>query len=90
MNTYEPAPDYQLSSVLELHGSAITMDDRIACRRCPNADWIVELTVSEYGEDASPRSFCAAFGRQVYPGFKIRDCDARRKAIRAERAADDL
>ncbi len=62
--------DYPLSAVLQRHSHTIKMDDRIACRRCPNADWIVEITENEYGEDVPPRTFCAALGRQVYPTFK--------------------
>lgn len=84
MSTHDVPPHYPLSAVLKRHGPTIDMDDRIACRRCPNADWIVEISESEYGDDVSARTFCAALGRQVYPTLKVRDCDARRKAIDAE------
>jgi hypothetical protein len=89
--------DYPLSEVLRASRATVKPDARVKCRRCPNATWITDLRIkivtqgkdageTDYGDDEVLRAECAALTTKwVWPQFNVTDCDARRKAILAER-----
>lgn len=89
---YDCKEDYPLSPVLELYSKRSLQNppaDSIVCRRCPNAEWIVEkVEATEFGDDTVCRAWCAALGRFMWPNYKVEACDARLRAIKAERRGD--
>ncbi len=78
--------DYPVSEALIGSAAQPKPDERIVCRRCPNADWLEEFKDVEYGEDISLRAYCSGLGgRWIWPDYAVSKCQARTRAIKAER-----
>ena len=95
--------DYPISGVVTRSRAAVKPDPRVICQRCPNATWITELKFADpgksggkvasdlvdYGLDQILRAECAAIhAKWIWPQHNVVDCDARRRAIGAERSSE--
>ena len=80
--------DYPEDKIFKNTRAFIKPDERVVCRRCPNADWVEEFTDTEYGTDTALRAYCTGLGGQwIWPLRNVGGCSSRRRAIDAERSA---
>lgn len=78
--------EYPVSPVILGSKATVKPDTRIVCRRCPNADWVEMFEDGEYGTDVELRCHCSGLGGiWSWPKFSVGACQARTRAIRAER-----
>ena len=80
---------YPENEILLASTATTKPDVLVACRRCPNAEWVEEFVESDYGIDCTLRAFCVGLGgRWIWPQVQVSACSARIRAIRAERRQD--